>query len=377
MSTESLPQDLTGPGSPLYEVLSDGSTLYAILPGFLFVVLDAVGGQGVDDHDRVAKISARSEVRFEDIITRLSDTVDFVIGIIFSGEERPLVAHAIYELHRHIEGKLLDGTKYHAWNKDIWAWTWAGILKPIMDVHQELRGFKSEAFRQDVYTGLLQVGALFNVRGLPKQYSDFEVYWQKEWIPLLQSETESGRFIAGQIRKPAKPRFAPWIPTPIWQLTTWPLRNVLWAGYFMAAPPEVDKVLNITRTRGDRISMKIHRTVWRFVPHFMTHHWISTYFALRFKYGTPVWRSHYSRESLEQYRLAMKKAKADGTPFPPRPSARNTKSESALIGGCPMGHGTTNSTLENNQIASSQTGACPMGHGNKKPTPESKKVIPS
>ena len=361
MSTELSPKDLTGPGSPLYEVLSDGSTLYAILPGFIFVVLDAVGGQGVDDHDRVAKISARGDVRFEDMMIRMSDTVDFVIGLIFAREERPLVAHAIYEMHRHIEGKLLDGTKYHAWNKDIWAWTWAGILKPIMDVHQELRGFKSEAFRQDVYTGLLQLGALFNVRGLPEQYSDFEVYWQEEWIPLLQSETESGRFIAGQIKRPAKPRFAPWIPTPIWQLVTWPMRNALWAGYFLAAPPEVDKVLNITRTRGDRLSMNIHRTVWRLIPHVMTRDWVSAYFALRFKYGTPVWRTHYSRESLEQYRLAVKKAKADGTPFPPRPSARKIETASPQTGGCPMGHGTKTPISESNKAISS-LGGCPMGH---------------
>ena len=164
MSQNDHQPDLTGPGSPLYQVLSDGVMLYTALPVLVFAVASEGGGQGVDDHDRVAGIHARGNVGLGDILDRLLNSADMVIGLVFAGDERPVVAHAIHELHRHIEGKLRDGSRYHAWNKDLWALTWAGILKPIMTVYEELRGFESKAFRQDVYTGLLQLGEGFRVR---------------------------------------------------------------------------------------------------------------------------------------------------------------------------------------------------------------------
>jgi len=136
MKKTHLEPDLTGPGSPLYQVLSDASMLYTALPTLVFVVTSAAGGKGVDDHDPVAGISARGRVHFGDAMRRLVDTADMVIGQVFAGDERPLVAHAIHELHRHVEGTLHDGNRYHAWNKDLWAWTWAGIVKPIMDTYR-------------------------------------------------------------------------------------------------------------------------------------------------------------------------------------------------------------------------------------------------
>ncbi|MES2720614.1 MAG: oxygenase MpaB family protein [Pseudomonadota bacterium] len=322
MNTSTQPMDLTGPGSPVYEVLSDGSAIYALFPAFVYVVLSAEGGKGVDDHDRVAKIAARETVRFEDMLIRLSDTLDLVVGLAFAGEERGAVAHAINESHRHIEGRLDDGSRYHAWNKDVWAWTWAGILKPIMDAHAELRGFKSAAYRQDVYTGFLQLGALFRVQGLPPDYSDFEVYWQEVWIPRAQN-TGTGQFLMDVARKPLMPRFAPWLPRPVWEGMTWPLRHLLWTSMLMTIPPELEKTLEITRTPGDRMAIQAHRMFWRLLPRAASSGWVSAYFHARLKYGNPSWRGHYSAEALDQYRVAVKQAKTSGAALPPRPSARD------------------------------------------------------
>ena len=343
--------DLTVPGSPLYEVFSDASIIYVMIPAFLFVVLSSEGGQGVDDHDRVGKISARDRVTLGSVLGRISDSQDLVVGVIFSGEDRPLAAQAIYDLHRHIEGYQLNGSKYHAWNHKLWAWTWAGILKPMMDVHEQLRGFKSDAQRQDVYTGLLQLGAMFNVKGLPELYTDFEIYWREEWMTWLQNETQAANFILSKLRQPPKPQAIQWLPNFVWQIVTWPIRNLLWAGYLLTASPEIDQVLNIKRTKADLISMRIHKGVWRMIPRFVSAKVVEFYFKQHFKHSIPVWRRHYSKESLAQYDLAVKKAKAEGSPLPERPSQRDTPHIQESSAGCPMGHG--------------KSAGCPMGHSKK------------
>lgn len=314
--------DLTGPGSPLYRVLSDGAMFYTALPTLVFVVTSAAGGKGVDDHDRVAGIAARGNVRFGDMMGRLFDTADLVVGQVFAGDERPLVAHAIHELHRHVEGKLHDGSRYHAWNKDLWAWTWAGILKPIMDTYEELRGFESEAFRQDVYTGFLQLGASFHVRGLPARYADFERYWQQTWLPAMQDQTQAARFIVQMAQSPPKPKSTSWLPQPAWQAVTWPLRHVLWTGMLLVTPPEMEQMLGIERSRSDRASLAVHRALWRRLPRAMGARVAERIFQFRFRYGSPPWRRHFSPESLEQRRIDAKKAKAGGSPILERPSAR-------------------------------------------------------
>lgn len=327
MRTTNPQTDLTGSGSPLYQVLSDGAMLYVALPVLVFVVTSAGGGKGVDDHDRVARIDARGDARFGDMMGRLFDTADMVVGQVFAGDERPVVAQAIHELHRHIEGKLHDGSRYHAWNKDLWSWTWAGIVKPIMDTYDELRGFESEAFREDVYAGFLQLGAGFYVQGLPQRYAEFETYWRQSWLTEMQDQTQAARFILQMAMTPPKPKSAPWLPQSAWQALNWPLRHLLWTGMLLVTPPEMEQVLGIERTRSDHTSLAVHRALWRRLPRTLGGRLTERIFQLRFRYGSPPWRRHYSPESLEQYRIAVKAAKANGSALPDRPSARPQRPE--------------------------------------------------
>lgn len=316
MNTTDLEPDRTGPGSPLYQVLSDASMFYVALPVLVFVVTSAGGGQGVDDHDRVAGTRSRDQVRFGDVMGRLFDTADMVVGQVFAGDERPAVAHAIHELHRHVEGKLHDGSRYHAWNKDLWAWTWAGIVKPIMDTYDTLRGFPSEDFRQEVYTGFLQLGAGFRVRGLPPRYVDFEIYWRQTWLPEMQNQTQAARFIVSLARTPPRPAIAPWLPRPVWQAVTWPLRHMLWTGMLLVTPPEMERMLGIERSRSDRGSLAAHRALWRGLPRAVGARAAEHLFQLRFRYGSPPWRRHYSVESLAQRRTVVKAAKRSESVVP-------------------------------------------------------------
>lgn len=300
---------LTEPGSPLYQVLSDGVMIYTTLPVLVFAVMTEGGGQGVDDHDRVAGLHARQQVSLQRIWERLINSADMVIGQVFAGNERADVTHAIHEIHRHVGGTLKDGSRYHAWNKDLWAMTWAGIFKPVMDVYGQLRGYPSDAFRQDVYAGMLQLGAGFHVRGLPDTYEEFETYWQEQWLPAIQNQTYSARFILDTAQRPPKPAFASWLPTPLWQSITWPVRNIVRAGLLMTMPDEMESMLAIKRHRADRYSVALHRLLWKAIPKPLSAHLAKAFFHLRFKYGNPVWRTEYSPASLQQRRAMMKDSK--------------------------------------------------------------------
>lgn len=131
---------LLGPGSATRTMLADVTTVYAAFPAFVYPVLSAKGGKGVDDHDRIGKISVREEVRLEDAIGRARDTVDLVLGVVFVDNERHDVAAALRELHGFIHGELDDGSAYHARENDLWNWTWAAIVLPLMEAHEPLRG---------------------------------------------------------------------------------------------------------------------------------------------------------------------------------------------------------------------------------------------
>lgn len=316
--------DLTGPGTPLYEILSDGTIAYAAFPGFIYLTLSPEGGKGVDDHDRVASLAVRDEVRLEDMLIRLVDTLDLVIGIVFAGDEQPIVAQSLRELHRHIEGHLSDGQRYHAWERNLWAWSWAGIIKPIMDTREQLRGFESEHFKQDAYTGFLQIGALIGVKGLPETYDDFEICWEQTWLPYLDtSHSQAAHFLLEQSLNPTRPRLAPWLPRPVYLALSCPVRNFMRTSLLMVSPPEIDQALGIVRTRADERSVRIHRKVWTTVPSVVTKRWGAAYFWFRLKYGSPTWCRHYSLESLAKYRNDVKNSRNQGLPDPPRPSVRH------------------------------------------------------
>jgi uncharacterized protein (DUF2236 family) len=310
--------DRTGPGSAIRVIAGDGATFYAALPALIHLVLSEVGSKGVDDHDRVANLAERDTVPFEGFIGRFVDTLDLVGGILFAdGEQRALIAHTIKEVHRHVEGTLDDGTRYHAWNKDVWAWSWAGIMKPVVDAYQILHGPQSQQFLDDAYIGTLQLGDLIGVRGLPDSYPEFLEYWEQQWIPMALG-TGTGKFLASLAQDVPLPAAAPWIPKPAWTTLTAPLRNMLLSSSFLVMEPRIQQLLEIEPTTVDRVSVGVHHLIWRAAPRALTSELFSTYMGLRLRYGNTSWKRHYSPAALADYRKQVEHARAQGLPQPKR-----------------------------------------------------------
>lgn len=278
---------LLGPGSPTRDMLSDLSTLYAAFPSFIYPVLSEKGGKGVDDHDRVARVSAREHTRLEDVIGRARDTIDLVLGVVFADDERVQVAETIREIHRFIHGDLTDGTGYHAWERDLWNWTWASIVYPLMDIHDQLRGWPSTADRQPAYDGFLAVGELFGANGLPRRYEDFLAYRDGAWMDSVDPyAAQATGYLLTQVRTPSPIRALPWLPERVQHTMLWPIRHIARTGLLLSATPALASALGLDLSWSDRLSLALHRAVWKVVPRWFSRRWIDWYMRGRLRYGT-------------------------------------------------------------------------------------------
>lgn len=315
--------DRTGPGTPARRVFGDVSAAYALIPAFIYVVLSEGGSKGVEDHDRVASLENRGNVAFEDIMGRLVDTLDLIAGMMFAtGTQRDSITEALREIHRHIGGTLEDGRRYHAWNKNLWAWTWAGILKPPLDAYEILHGPVSREFAQDYYVGVLQLGDLIGVRGLPETYTEFLHYWEEVWIPQTRV-TGTGQYIYSLLYDTPRPAAAPWIPRPVWDAMSWPIRHALATSAFLVMEPRILQMLEMKPTRAQQISVSAQRRLWRALPTALTRGWSERVIGLRLRYGNHSWNRHYSPQALTAYSEQIEQARAHGCPHPARPSARH------------------------------------------------------
>ncbi|TDZ42816.1 oxygenase MpaB family protein [Mycobacteroides franklinii] len=313
---------LLGPGSATREMLADLSTIYAAFPSFIYPVLSEKGGKGVDDHDRIGKVGVRDQVRLEDVIGRARDTVDLVLGMVFADDERVEVAETIREIHRFIHGELDDGTPYHAWERDLWNWTWAAIVLPLMEVHGQLRGWPSPRVRQESYEGLWAIGHLFGASDLPRRYDDLLVFRDGAWMDSVDPHAaQAASFLLAQLRRPSSFRAMPWLPNAILRTLSWPVRHVARVGLLLATTDALNDAIRIELSWKDKLRISIHRSVWKALPAAVTRGWIGWYMAARIRFGKMPWRTHYSPKSLQDYRNQMRRARRSSAPEPARPSA--------------------------------------------------------
>lgn len=70
-----------------------------------------VVAQGIVDHSRI----------WTEPTGRIPETIRYGIEM-FLGNEQPRTAAEIRDIHRNMSGTLDDGSRYHAWNREVWAW---------------------------------------------------------------------------------------------------------------------------------------------------------------------------------------------------------------------------------------------------------------
>lgn len=296
-------RDLIGPGSPWYETLAM-PTLYAYgsIPYLIMPTLHPKIAHVLAEKDRILNGSAPADSAQKGL-RRMVNTYEMVAGIIYNGDEGIEVAHGLYELHRPVSGTFEDGKRYHAWNADMWTWTWGSIMKAGFDVYEQLHGRKApagwtfETYMEQAYQGGVTLGNLFGVRHLPATFADFQLYWDDIVLHTL-ADNPQAREIVTLALNPPKLEQLQWLPEPAWRVVSLPIARLIRTGILMGVPDSAHPLLGIERTRLDRAELVLHQAFWRSIPHPILAKFAPAYFAARRRFGTPAWRAEYSRAAL-------------------------------------------------------------------------------
>ncbi|TWS20311.1 DUF2236 domain-containing protein, partial [Tsukamurella sputi] len=116
--------------------------LYANVPALIMPTLHPKIAHVLSEKDRALN-GSEGLPDLQATSRRLISTYEMVMGIVFAGPEADDVAHGLYELHRPIAGSMPDDSPYHAWNKDVWNWTWGSILKGGIDIADDFGLFRT------------------------------------------------------------------------------------------------------------------------------------------------------------------------------------------------------------------------------------------
>lgn len=276
--------------------------LYANVPALILPTLHPKIAHVLSEKDRALN-GTDTLTDLQSTARRLISTYEMVMGIVFAGPEADDVAHGLYELHRPISGTMPDGSRYHAWNNDVWNWTWGSILKGGIDIADAFKLFRTDDEREQAYRALNEIGRRYGVRSLPETYAAFLDYW----TPVVEETLEVGpevRFIVDHATTLAKPRGWERVPTPLWRLLSLPATRTIRVGILAGVPQRFHADMGLRITLLDRIERRIHALFWRCVPRRISGTFAPVYFGLRRRYGTPGWRTVYSREQLAADRAA-------------------------------------------------------------------------
>ncbi len=281
--------------------------MYANVPALILPTLHPKIAHVLSEKDRTLN-GSEGLPTLQAASRRLISTYEMVLGIVFAGPEADDVAHGLHELHRPIAGTMPDGTPYHAWNKDVWNWTWGSILKGGLDIADEFTLFRNADEREQGYRALNEIGRRYGVRSLPETYAQFCEYWQ----PIVDSELEVGpgvRFIVDNALNPPKPRGWNRIPMWVWRFASLPLTRTLRVGVLAGVPEKFHAEMGLRTTVLDRVERRIHGALWRLVPLRVAGQFAPAYFAMRRRFGQPGWRTHYSRAQLAANRTAAEEVR--------------------------------------------------------------------
>ncbi|MEV6217445.1 oxygenase MpaB family protein [Nocardia sp. NPDC051833] len=293
-------------GSITHRVFSDvGSAPYTVMAVFVLGTVQPAVGQALDQHEPLMN-GARSR-SIGTVFLRMRHSYEIAFGILLgkTAEERITAVHTLRELHRVIQGRMPDGSRYHAWQRDVWAYAWLGIFMGIIEAYDFARGFTSDRERFDAIAGCIEVGKLFGVAGIPETQPEFEAYWDN-FVHNEAASNAAVQYIMEQvgpdILKPAK---AQWIPQPVWAVITLPMRRVFRVGVVATFPAAIKTKVGFRETRVDRVEAAIHRRFWRVVPKRATEYAGQSAFRVLTTVGRPAWKGAFSEQKLAERRASL------------------------------------------------------------------------
>ena len=315
LTGEALRPELLDENSMVYKIMADRVSIYSGLAVLVLGTVQPQTIQGLKDHEPIFQKNDNlsDEEKKAGQAKRLRESNELLGGIIFgvTEQDRADAAFALRELHRKIRGHLADGTKYHAWQPEVWGHAWAGIFKGMIDAYGAFRGFKTPVERDEALLGFVEFGKIFGVKGVPDNWEEFDPYWQRfvdgavvdGTIRQIASLVQNGYFQTTFVRRLKQGKFRGALKL----LVSLPVLRLIRVGAIATFPVELDEQLKIKRTIVDKIERKLHQFIWALIPLSLTSKSSPNSFKRRSEKGhLPIWKQRLSRENLLKTREELR-----------------------------------------------------------------------
>lgn len=208
LTPEQAQQLVVGPDSLSWRYGSDPRIVLAGAFVQLTHLTHPTVGGGVRDHSSYKA----------DPFARLNRTLDYVNLLTYSGPDAIEVAQRVREMHRTIKGTNPDGTRYHAFEPEAFAWVQATLVNGLVTAADQLIGpGLTEAEREQLYREQRGLGLLLGVRpdDLPETWKEFESY-RDDMIANRLTFTDTAFEYLEVVRRPNPPATLPGYLHPLW-----------------------------------------------------------------------------------------------------------------------------------------------------------------
>jgi uncharacterized protein (DUF2236 family) len=137
-------------------------------------------GQGVQEHS----------VWFDETLARLQRSIPPIFDTVYGVDGRA-AGHDVRDFHRHIKGKLADGTPYSALNPDTYYWAHACFVEHLITATNTFIRRLSDAEKEQLVAESVTWFERYGVssRGTPRTYAEFMAYFDT----MLEERLEAHR----------------------------------------------------------------------------------------------------------------------------------------------------------------------------------------
>jgi len=127
-------------------------------------------GQGVEEHS----------VWFDETLARLQRSIPPIFNTVYDSEGH-VAGHEVRDFHRHIRGKLPDGTPYSALNPDTYYWAHACFVEHLITATDTFIRRLTDAEKEQVVAESVTWFQRYGVssRGTPQTYAEFTAYFER------------------------------------------------------------------------------------------------------------------------------------------------------------------------------------------------------
>jgi uncharacterized protein (DUF2236 family) len=125
-------------------------------------------GQGVEDHS----------VWFEETLARLQRSIPPIFNTVYGADGRA-AGHEVRDFHKHIKGKLPDGSPYSALNPSTYYWAHATFVEHVIVAADTFVRRLTEEEKEQIFAESITWFERYGVSatGTPQTWAEFRDYW--------------------------------------------------------------------------------------------------------------------------------------------------------------------------------------------------------